>query len=303
MVQKIPFPPPELDAEQPTDVLPDEKQAKYKAILEYFSQEDYLLPGVDDGKLKEVEKFWLSNECLYRFLRATKWDVKETKSRLEGTLRWRREFGIDDITAEHVEPEAVTGKEVILGYDKKTRPLFYMFPSRQNTEESDRQIEFTFYFFERCMDLMPAGVETVSLMIDFSDRAKHPSIGTSLKVLKILQTHYPERLGCAYIVNVPFLVRTFFRLISPFIDPVSAAKMKFNPNVVEDGYIDPNQLMNKWGGEIDFEYEHEEYWPALLELTKTRRDGWFKNWKEMGGKIGTKEWDIKQSHQAPTKEE
>lgn len=59
MVQTIPFPPPELGAEKHTDILSDEKQAKYQSILEHFSQEDYQLPGVEDGKLKEAERFWL----------------------------------------------------------------------------------------------------------------------------------------------------------------------------------------------------------------------------------------------------
>lgn len=148
-------------------------------------------------------------------------------------------------------------------------------------------------------------------MINFNDRAKHPSIGTSLKVLKILQyvsslftkvrfcsskptrAHYPERLGCAYIANVPFLVKAFFTLVSPFIDPTSREKMKFNPRVIEDGYINPDQLMKEWDGEIEFEYKHEEYWPALIEMTRNRREQWFKRWQEMGGLIGTSESGIK----------
>ena len=47
-----------------------------------------------------------SYECLLRYLRATKWDANAAIERLEGTLKWRREYGIyDKITPEHVEPE------------------------------------------------------------------------------------------------------------------------------------------------------------------------------------------------------
>lgn len=43
---------------------------------------------------------------LYRYLRATKWISADVAiERLEGTLKWRREFGIYDLTAEHIEPE------------------------------------------------------------------------------------------------------------------------------------------------------------------------------------------------------
>jgi len=48
-------------------------------------------------------------------------------------------------------------------------------------------------------------------------------------MLNILQDHYPERLGLSLIANVPWLVDIFFKLIRPFIDPVTRAKMRFNP--------------------------------------------------------------------------
>jgi hypothetical protein len=35
-----------------------------------------------------------SYECLLRYLRATKWNANEAIEGLEGTLKWRREFGI-----------------------------------------------------------------------------------------------------------------------------------------------------------------------------------------------------------------
>jgi hypothetical protein len=53
----------------------------------------------------------------------------------------------------------LTGKCVIYGYDVDGRPALYLLPSRQNTEESDRQVEFTVFMLERCMDLMAPGVE------------------------------------------------------------------------------------------------------------------------------------------------
>ena len=51
-------------------------------------------------KLKQI-KYKISS-----YLRATKWNsAKAAIQRLEGTLKWRREFGIDDISADAVEPE------------------------------------------------------------------------------------------------------------------------------------------------------------------------------------------------------
>lgn len=58
---------------------------------------------------------------------------------------------------------------------------------------------------ERSIDLMPADVETLALLINFKAGQKRtntaPGIGQGREVLNILQTYYPERLGRALIIN------------------------------------------------------------------------------------------------------
>lgn len=79
---------------------------------------------------------------------------------------------------------------VLFGFDVNRRPGLYMFPSRQNTDESTRQIQFVVWMLERVIDLTGPGVECVisyssfsttymysnmALFINFSDRAKATS--------------------------------------------------------------------------------------------------------------------------------
>lgn len=40
---------------------------------------------------------------------------------------------------------------------------------------------------------------------------------------------------------------------------------------------------------MDFEYEHETYWPSLNELCKQRREEKFARWKAAGGVVGESE--------------
>ncbi len=134
----------------------------------------------------------------------------------------------------------------------------------------------------------------ITLLINFADRAKNPAIGTARAVLNILQEHYPERLGLALIINVPFLVNAFFKIIMPFVDPITRDKVKFNPKVVEEGYFTPDMAMKGWwNGEQDFEYVHEKYWPRLVEMCEERAKEWMKSWRELGGKVGVSEWEYK----------
>ena len=50
-------------------------------------------------------------------------------------------------------------------------------------------------------------------------------------------------------------------------------------------YLPPDQLWSEdWGGKMDFDYDHETYWPALNELCRQRRAERMHRW-EAGGKI------------------
>jgi hypothetical protein len=50
-------------------------------------------------------------------------------------------------------------------------------------------------------------------------------------------------------------------------------------------YVPPEQLWSAdWGGDMDFDYDHDTYWPALNELCKKRREERRRRW-EAGGKI------------------
>jgi len=233
---------------------------------------------------------------MLRYLRATKWNSASAAiERLECTLKWRREYGVYDMTAEHVEPEAVTGKMITFGYDRQRRPALYMIPSRQNTEESPRQVEFAVWMLERALDLTGPGVESVILMINFADKAKNPSFTIAKSVVNILQTHYPERLAESLIINVPFLIQMFFKMISPFLDPVTRNKMKFNPKPIQEGLFAADELFKEggWGGSREFVWDHEKYWGAFLRMCDETREGQMARWRRLGARVGCDERDYK----------
>ncbi|PPQ69151.1 hypothetical protein CVT25_004531 [Psilocybe cyanescens] len=299
-------PPPTSHKDDPRAVLSKSEQTMYEEVLAHFTHVDpvYVIPNIEKGELTEQEKFWLSRECLLRYLRASKWKVSGAIQRLESTLAWRREFGLyDTVDAKLVEPEAVTGKEVLYGYDTTGKPACYMIPSRQNTTEATRQIQYAVWMLERSVDLMEPGVETLALLINFGDRGKNPSISTAISVLHILQNHYPERLGLALIINVPFLVNAFFKMVMPLVDPITRQKVKFNPEIFKDGFFTKDNVMKEWAGDCNFEYQHDKYWPGLVSMCEERVKTWTRNWKDLGAKVGTSEWSYKQTTSPKVEEE
>lgn len=84
--------------------------------------------------------------------------------------------------------------------------------------------------------------------------------------------------------KVPWYVTTFFKLISPLIDPVTREKMKFHPKLRE--CVPPEQLIKDDGGDLDFTYDHASYWPALAIECQRRRDAYRQRWQAGGKQYG-----------------
>ena len=110
-----------------------------------------------------------------------------------------------------------------------------------------------------------------------------------------MQSHYPERLGTALISNVPFIIRTFFKMITPFIDPITRNKMKFNPKPIEDGLFTADELIQDggWGGSRNFVWDHEKYWKPFVQMCAEVKAKRMARWRRLGARVGCDEWDYK----------
>lgn len=83
------------------------------------------------------------------------------------------------------------------------------------------------------------------------------------------------------------MVTAFFKILSPFIDPVTKSKLKFNESLRQ--HVPPEQLVHFAGGDVKWEYDHEVYWPALIQLAEHRRNAYKERWVQAGKKIGESE--------------
>lgn len=296
-----------------------DEQAKYDEVYKYLTNPEFKVGNkeknpTESSPLIEEEKAWLTRDCILRYLRATKWNVKDAIDRILGSLAWRREFGIshlgeengDEITSDLVAIENESGKQVVMGYENNARPILYLKPGRQNTKTSHRQVQHLVFMLERVIDFMPEGQESLALLIDFkeysdvpkvSGNSKIPPIGVGKEVLHILQTHYPERLGKALLTNIPWLAWTFLKLIHPFIDPMTREKLVFDEPFTK--YVPMDELDATYGGYLDFKYKHDVYWPALVADAKEKREHYMKRFQKFGGKIGLSECDLRGTHEEP----
>ncbi|KAI4182973.1 MAG: hypothetical protein L6R41_005677 [Letrouitia leprolyta] len=301
--------------------LTSDQSTKYESLLALVTSwtlKHPPTPTTPAVPISDSDRMWLTRECLLRYLRATKWDVQEAANRLQATLIWRHQYGLEKHTPEYISPENATGKQVIQGYDNAGRPCLYLNPGKQNTERSNKQVEHLVFMLERTLDLMPPGQETLSLLINFDKKmgGDRPPLWQGKQVLNILQSHYPERLGMSLVINSSFssitprlsvlansthqtvhwVVWTFFKLINPFIDPATREKLKFDQDLRQ--FVPPSQLLKTHGGEVNFEYNHDVYWPALNELAAKKKVMMVERWENAGKKIGESEYYLRGGEKA-----
>jgi hypothetical protein len=64
-------------------------------------------------------------------------------------------------------------------------------------------------------------------------------------------------------------------------------KLRFNANLRE--LVPPEQLWKDFQGDVDFEYEHATYWPALLKLCEEKHSEAWARWVQAGKHYGESE--------------
>ncbi|CCK70721.1 phosphatidylinositol transporter KNAG_0F00520 [Huiozyma naganishii CBS 8797] len=296
-----------------------EQQQMYTRVRNHFADEALVLPqdtnasGNDSAELTPLsswERFWVSRECILRYLRASNWHEEEAVKNLSETLVWRRETGLTHdpnastapgLSAESVAVENETGKELVLGFDRDSRPLFYMKNGRQNTEPSFRQVQHMIYMTEAAVTACPQGIDQITVLVDFklykepgiiSDKA--PPIAIARACLNVLQNHYPERLAKCILINIPWYLWAFVKMMYPFLDPATREKAVFDEPF--EKYIDPDQLDAQYNGKLDFHYKHDVYWPDMVAKCDASRERQYERFSQFGGAVGLSEFDFKGTH-------
>ncbi|CAH01160.1 phosphatidylinositol transporter [Kluyveromyces lactis] len=298
--------------------LDNEQQVIYHAVLQHFSDPQLRLPvnghaeDLQDSNnystLGDWEKFWLSRECILRYLRATAWNAEQTIRRLHNTLLWRRQFGLADYanlkeTATSVANENDTGKISLLGYDRKSQLVLILKNGRQNTDPSFEQIRQIVWFLEAASILAPKGTECWTLIIDLKNHHidnggtrslyEYPPLSLAKQVINIFQDHYPERLYKCLICNVPNSAWTFLKLVYPLIEPEPRKKILYNDPL--EIHIESDQLGAEYGGRLDFNYDNSIYWPDLIQTVESRKKVQYEKFEALGANVGIREFEIKRN--------
>ncbi|XP_024172997.1 phosphatidylinositol transfer protein 3 isoform X2 [Rosa chinensis] len=195
---------------------------------------------------------------LRRFLRARDLDVEQASAMFLKYLKWRQAFAPNgSISASEVPNQIAQNKMFLQGSDKRGCPIAVLLGARHfqvkgGLKEFKR---YVVYAFDKICARMPPGQEKFIFIGDLEGWGySNSDIRAYLGAVSILQDYYPERLGKMFVVHVPFLFTTVWKIICPFIDNKTKEKIVFVENkmlkstLLEE--IDESQLPEKYGGKL-----------------------------------------------------
>ncbi|CAH2066876.1 unnamed protein product, partial [Thlaspi arvense] len=233
-------------------------------------------PKPEDSDTPEEVAIWgipllkddRSDVVLLKFLRARDFKVKDSLAMLKNTIKWRKNFKIDELVDEELVDDL--DKVVFMhGHDREGHPVCYnVYGEFQNKElynktfsDEEKRKHFLrtrIQFLERSIRKLDFSSGGVSTIFQINDMKNSPGLGkkelrsATKQAVELLQDNYPEFVFKQAFINVPWWYLVFYTVIGPFMTPRSKSKLVFaGPSKSAETlfkYISPEQVPVQYGG-------------------------------------------------------
>eukprot|EP00931_Biecheleriopsis_adriatica_P061035 TRINITY_DN36684_c0_g2_i1.p1 TRINITY_DN36684_c0_g2~~TRINITY_DN36684_c0_g2_i1.p1 ORF type:complete len:621 (-),score=141.19 TRINITY_DN36684_c0_g2_i1:35-1897(-) len=231
------------------------------------------LPTEDDCN------FFIQAGMMIRYLKSKDWDVDKAEAAIHSTIAWRQESRVDDLRNGKCSPpiarECASRRLYVRGYDKNRRPIVYVKFDEEDSGMHEDILKYIVYVAERSLAILQRQEEQeeelsngdcVTLIVDFSEyaSANRPSFRTLLAASRLLQDHYPEMLGKAYMRFFPDRFSYLRRVLWALMRPQTREKFVFVDSAeqwhdVVSREFDLNQLERSVGGSCAGSFESRTF--------------------------------------------
>ncbi|KAG2382547.1 hypothetical protein C9374_005127 [Naegleria lovaniensis] len=254
-----------------------------QGILEKFKE----MVNGERSKMTNLQIYYCFHDepkTLIRYLKARDWDLNNSFKLLKSSLTWiESSYKPYQLTAKQLWFEASAAKIYIRGFDKANRPIIYLHAGRDLTKDPVVGLYLLVYTLiaatYRVSSTNGQECQQITWICDFRDYTTKsaPPLSVCKQAVEILGSHFPERLGLCLMVHAPKVFHWFYKIISPFIPPVTKQKIQFCKGTKHaelrafmEPFIDVSQLDKSYGGDKDIIYNHEEQWREEMEWDKKR---------------------------------
>jgi hypothetical protein len=214
---------------------------------------------------------------ILRWLRSRKWNVHASVNQIIETLKWRRDWGVQELVASGEkaisQEEIATGKTYFMGHDRVGRPVCCIHPKEhiKGQFSHDDSEKLTVFCVETYRKLLKPPIESVTVIFDMGGcESKNMDFHQVKFLIHLLDNYYPDSLGLILILNFPWVLGKSWTLIKSWLNPSVQKKVRFIHSEGELAeFIDPSVLPKRLhGDQPDFKYipptpEDEEMFAAF----------------------------------------
>ncbi|CAF1496316.1 unnamed protein product [Adineta ricciae] len=240
----------------------------WKSLIEAVNKEisvptKHIADSVYGDELFRAMGYDNPDVLLLRWLRSRKWDVQACIHQIIETLKWRRDWGVQELVAKGEraisEEEISTNKTYFMGHDKMGRPVCCIHPKEHIKGQFPHEFSerLTVFCVETYRKLLQPPIESVTVIFDMSGcDSKNMDFHQVKFLIHLLDNYYPDSLGLILIVNFPWLLGKSWTLIKSWLNPTVQKKVQFiHSNEELSQYIDPAVLPKRLNGaQPDFKY-------------------------------------------------
>ncbi|KAL6583777.1 hypothetical protein OROMI_003066 [Orobanche minor] len=213
-------------------VAPENTRRLVAEVKEKLEKEHYSLPVGKCGRDDEDMILW--------FLKDRNFSVEDASSKLSKAIRWRKEFGVADLSEDSVKRAAETGKAYLHDYlDVQERPVIIVEASKHSPGEEPYEDEkLCVFLIEKALRALPAGKQEILVMIDLRGfRTQNADIKFVTFVFDAFYYYYPRRLGQVVFVDAPFIFKPLWQIIKPLLRSYASLVRFCSAEAVKEEYF------------------------------------------------------------------
>lgn len=189
----------------------------------------------------------ITDVCILRFLRGSKGNKENALRELTKHAKWRQEFHADEIESlqQRVQNQLDKRLSILHHFDREGKPCLYCFVHRHDSADRDLEemIMFIVYSLETLVRNAKPEEEMFNVFFDLSRFSlKNMDFEVVKHLIAILQSNYPDTLEKFHIIDSPMIFSACWAIIKPWIDPVTAQKVRFIRRSQISEYCHPEDM-------------------------------------------------------------
>jgi len=219
---------------------------------ELFDNKDVDKLMTDDGYLSRfwIHAFFIPGER-----------VENTTNLVIDTFKWRKEFGVNDITESDLDLEILNrGSLYYHNRDKKGSRLL-VFSIRKHIKDSkkiDVMKKMLIYILER-LDKEETGKRITIIFDSEAAGLSNFDLEQVKFLIHVLISYYPNFVEKILVFEMPWILNTAWKVIKSLLPPPAVARIKFVNKTNIKELISSDQLPINWGGEDKWEFSASEF--------------------------------------------